>query len=104
MAGSRERDRLGGDVDDCESGGCEKQPGTLAHHIGYLAEDIGDGDAGVEQRGDHAAHEGHVCRCGDTVTGHVADDERDPLAVEDKTLVPVASDRVGLTGGEISSR
>ena len=104
MTGGRERDRLGGNVDDCERGGGEKQPGTLAQHTGHLAEDIGDGDAGVEQRGDHAPYQGHVRGGRNAVAGHVADDQRDPLAVEEKAFVPVASDRVGLTRWEIPSR
>ena len=104
MAGGREGDRFSGNVDDGERSGGEKEPGTLAQHAGHLAEDIGDGDAGVEQRGDHAPYQGHVRGGRNAVAGDVADDQRDPVAVEEKAFVPVAADRVGLTGWEIPSR
>ena len=104
MSGGRERDRLGGDVDDGERRCCEKSPGTLTQDTGHLAEDIGDGHAGVEQRSDHAPDQGHVRRGRNAVAGHVADDQRDSPAVEEKAFIPVASDRRSLTRWEVSSR
>ena len=70
-------------VDDHERSCCEKHPRTLAQHTGHLVEDFGDGNAGVEQRADHPACQGHVCGCRNAVAGNVAHDQRDSPAVED---------------------
>ena len=48
--------------------------------------------------------QGHVRGGRNAVARDVADDQRDPLAVEEKAFVPVASDRVGLARWEIASR
>ena len=101
VAGGGVGERLGVGVHDDEGRRSEEQSSPLTQDVRHFAEDVGDRDARVEQRRDHAAKECHVGGRGEAVSGDVADDESQSLIAEQDPLIPVTSHRCRLAGGKV---